>query len=329
MILVGNDGRTGPARAMLDRARADGLDGVLFRSPVLLSEALDPGELRDAVAYADDQGLYLELGAGWICPYDFERAPTTIAAGDGDYRRGFERLLRACALVERRELLAFIGTSSSRTRADVPWETQLAAARAFALEVAPLLRDLSVRLNLETHVDATTFEMARLIEEVGPDVLGVTLDTGNLLTRCEHPTRGVERIAPYVHQMHAKDAILFFDERGMVRQPRPCGQGVIDFRTILGLVLQHNPRINLTLEDHKGRSPIPIFEPDWLGLQPELLPAELASIVELAARSERRIAAGEIPAPEAYDAIPYEDQRSERLTASSNYLRMLCRDLGY
>jgi hypothetical protein len=36
---------------------------------------------------------------------------------------------------------------------------------------------------------------------------------------------------------------------------------------------------------------------------------------------ETRIAGGEIPEPAAYDAIPYQDQRSERLTASSSYLR--------
>ena len=136
----------------------------------------------------------------------------------------------------------------------MPWPTQLAAARDFARAVAPLLRDLGVRLNLETHVDATTHELAGLIEEVGPDVLGVTLDTANLLTRAEHPTAGVERIAPYVHQMHAKDAILFFDERGLVRQPRPCGQGVVDFPAILAMVFRHDPAREPHARGPQGRA---------------------------------------------------------------------------
>src|SRR5262249_21392817 len=153
------------------------------------------------------------------------------------------------------------------------------------------------------------------------EVLGVTLDTANLLTRAEDPTMGAQRVAPYVHQMHAKDAILFFDERGLVRQPRPCGQGVVDFAAILGLLFRHNPELNLTLEDHKARAPIPIFEPAWLALQPELTPVELASIVELAQRCESRIAGRQIPDPDAYDAVPYEQQRAERLRASSTYLR--------
>ena len=38
-------------------------------------------------------------------------------------------------------------------------------------------------------------------------------------------------------------------------------------------------------------------------------------------------ARGEIPEPAAYDAIPYELQRSERLSASSSYLRDVCRSL--
>jgi sugar phosphate isomerase/epimerase len=320
-VPVGIDGREGPAAAALERARRDGLDGVLFRTPFLLSPTLDPGELRAAADDADEQGLYLELGAGWICPYDFERAPATLAAGDGDYRRGFERVVRACASIDRRELLSFIGTSASRTRTDVAWERQLAAAREFALSVAPLLRDLGVRLNLETHVDATTFELVRLIEEVGPDVLGVTLDTANLLTRCEHPTAGAERVAPYVHPVHAKDAIVFFDDRGLVRQPRPCGQGVVDWTAILPLLFRHDPNLRLTLEDHQGRSAIPIFEPDWLRLQPELGPLELAAIVELARGCERRIASGEIAGPDAYDAVPYAEQRAGRRGGSAAHLR--------
>ena len=320
-VRVGIDGRTGPAREALDKASADGLDGVLFRLPFLLSETLDPGELRAAVDYADERGLYLELGAGWICPWDFQRAPATLAAGDGDYRKGFEKVVRACASIDRRELLSFIGMSTSRTRTDVPWETQLAGARAFALDVAPMLRDLGVRLNLETHVDATTFELARLIEEVGPDVLGVTLDTGNLLSRAEHPTWGVERIAPYVRQMHAKDAVLYFDDRGLVRQPRPCGQGVIDWPAILTILKKSSPDLNLTLEDHKGHTPIPIFEPAWLALQPEMTTIELAALVKLAHDCELAIASGRFPEPVAYHAILYEEQRAERLYASSKYLR--------
>src|SRR5437870_13589622 len=120
--------------------------------------------------------------------------------------------------------------------------------------------------------------------------------------------------------MHAKDAILFFDERGLVRQPRPCGQGVVDFPAVLEMLFRHDPRVNLTLEDHTGRAPIPIFEPAWLALQPELTPVELASLVELARRCETRIAGREIPDPELYDAVPYEQQRAGRLRASSTYL---------
>src|SRR5512135_1732166 len=45
---------------------------------------------------------------------------------------------------------------------------------------APVLRDLQLPANLETHGDETAFEAIRLIEEIGADVVGVTFDPGNL-----------------------------------------------------------------------------------------------------------------------------------------------------
>ena len=42
--------------------------------------------------------------------------------------------------------------------------------------LSPLLKDLGLRANVETHGDETSFELIRMIEEIGPDILGVTLD---------------------------------------------------------------------------------------------------------------------------------------------------------
>jgi sugar phosphate isomerase/epimerase len=36
----------------------------------------------------------------------------------------------------------------------------------------------------------------RLVEHIGPEVLGITFDTGNVLARCEDPVAAARRVAP-------------------------------------------------------------------------------------------------------------------------------------
>jgi len=62
---------------------------------------------------------------------------------------------------------------------------------------------------VETHEEITSFEVARLAEAVGPDVVGVTFDTANVLARAENPMAAARRLAPYTHLSHAKDGILY------------------------------------------------------------------------------------------------------------------------
>jgi sugar phosphate isomerase/epimerase len=120
--------------------------------------------------------------------------------------------VEACVALGRTDLHVVTGTYADRFRADVPWAAQLAAIRDFLGEVAPMLADLGVRLDVETHEETTTVELLRLIEEFGPDRIGLTFDTGNVIVQGEDPVTVSRTIAPYVRQTHVKDAVLFFDE---------------------------------------------------------------------------------------------------------------------
>src|SRR5262245_62160906 len=241
---VGVDGRKLPrpndedGLRSLDLCRALGLEGIFFRTVLDMSPRLDPVELREIRAHADELGLYLEAGLGKVNPYALAEAPEIRAAGDGDTRRGFERMMRACAEIDCREL--WVATANykaqyrgnlayDRFRTDVTWTEQLRAAESFLKLLAPFARELGLHMNLETHEEITSFEVVRLVESVGPDVMGVTFDVGNVVQRGESPARAAERVAPYVRQTHMKDVALSFVSDGIQRQPRPCGLGAIDF----------------------------------------------------------------------------------------------------
>ena len=344
---VGVDGRKipeaaerGPLRS-LDHAKELGMEGLFFRTVLEMSPTLDPGELSAIRAHADALGLYLETGLGKVNPYATPETPELRRVGDGDIRLGFERMMRACAAIDCREL--WVGTANykleyygywcyDRFRTDAPWPDQLAATERFLRTLAPVARDLGIHLNLETHEEITSFEVVRLVEAVGPDVLGIVFDTANVLQRGEHPVAAARRVAPYVRQTHIKDTLLFFAADGVQRQVRPCGQGAVDFRAILPILAAAWPHLTLSIENPTSMLPlqtIQIFDPVWLAAHPDLTLEEYASYIRLVRDCEGRVARGEITDPMAYQALPFGYWEAvSYIRESAAHLRALIAELG-
>lgn len=312
------------APAQLEQAAEHGLDGLFFRTMLHMTPTLDPGVLREAREVADAHGMYLESGLGKINPYGLAEAPEIRAVGDGDTVLGFRRMMEAAAAIGITEL--WVATANykpyggrfayDRFRTDAPWADQLAASAKLAGVLAPIARDLGLHLNAETHEEITSFELVRLVEQVGPDVMGITYDTANPLQRAEHPALTAQRLAPYVRQTHIKDAALFFDPHGVRYQMRPNGQGVVDLQWILPELDRHNPGLHLSLEiadaRPEGGTPlisttratgIALYDPEWIAGHPDLEVGEMAQWLSLVQSCEDRVQAGEIPGP-----VEYEDR---------------------
>jgi sugar phosphate isomerase/epimerase len=276
----------------------------------------DPGAMREIREQADRLGLYSHISVPSPNPH---RAPGPVSERC-DLIRGQIEQAAECGW---HELATSLGGPDDRYQSPVAWATQLADSADLLRSLAPVLRDCGSRIDLEDHGEATTFEIVRLVESVGPDVLGVCLDTANVLCFGEDPVAAAERVAPYVHLTHAKDAILFLTDEGACRQGRPPGQGVCDWERILPVLGRHKLDLPLSIEDHKWLFDVPVFTSEWHAEQADLSRAELAEFVRLAWDGQRRIADGELPAPEAYEAIPYTDQLAERLAFGRDYLNGL------
>jgi sugar phosphate isomerase/epimerase len=320
-----------------ERAKAFGFSGMYYKSPQYISRNLDPERLRAARQYANELGLYLEFGLGRVNPYNTSEAPEVWLLGGGDYRLSMEKLIEAAARADCHEL---VGVTAGwkynhtgyfhfdRFRTDVSWEDQLLATQKFLTILAPVLRNYGSRVNLETHEEITSFEIIRIIEAVGEDVVGVAFDTANILSRGEDPIAAAKRVAPFCHQTHAKDAILFFSEKGVTRQVKPCGDGIVNWREILPILYPDNPALNLTIEDHKGYQMIDLFDDAWRSFHPDLNMAEMGELIRLARSCEEKILRGEIEKVEEYEAIPYKGQMANRLKTSMDYLNGLIKELN-
>ena len=182
----------------------------------------------------------------------------------------------------------------------------------------PILVDCGIRIDLENHEDLTSYELIRLVDRIGPQFLGITLDVANLTVMGEAPVEGSLRLSPCVHLAHVKDIFLIPTEKGLMRQMRPAGEGVIDWETILPSVYGFDPNTRLLVEDHKGQIQIDIHDQQWRNHYPELDEKEIATLLGLAEKSQQRVDRGEIEAPEIYESIPYLDQRVQRLTKRSS-----------
>lgn len=315
--------RRGPL-ASLDHARSYGMSGIFFSTLLDMSPALDRGELAEIRQHADALGMYLEGGLGKINPYCSAEVPELRAIGGGDIVAGLYRIMEAAAAIDCRELWVCLSSfkpqysgrfANDRFRTDVTWAEQLAASERLLHRLAPIARDLGIHLNLETHDEVTSFELVRLTESVGPDVLGIVFDTANILQRGEHPVHAANRIAPYVRQTHMKDAYVAHAPGGFDFQTRPLGEGLVDFRAILPLLAAANPALNLSIEpaascEDRPRRPVPrqciqLDDPVWRAAHPDLTPEEVEAYVALVRAYEARIAAGEAADWESYERSHY------------------------
>jgi hypothetical protein len=187
-----------------------------------------------------------------------------------------------------------------RFRTDVDWADQLAETEKFLKKLAPIARDLGIHINLETHEEITSFELVRLVEAVGSDVLGVVFDTQNVLQRVEHPVWAARRLAPYVRQTHLKDGIAVSGPGGLASQVRDFGTGMIDFAEIIPILAAENPRLNLSLENQDMRDgPLnvhPVIEidnADFLAGHPDLSIEERDAFMDLVQSFDGLISRGE------------------------------------
>jgi sugar phosphate isomerase/epimerase len=310
--------------ASLDFVHERGLAGLFFPTMLDMSPTLDRGELAAIRAKADELGLYLEGGVGKINPYCSAEAPEYRAIGGGDIICGFTRMIEAAAAIGCRELWVSPGNfkaeypgrlANDRFRTDVTWQEQLRGIETVLTKLAPAARANDVHLNMETHDEITSFEILRLIEAVGEDCVGVVFDTANGLQRGEHPVFAARRLAPHIRQTHIKDAYVARAPGGLDFQTRPCGEGIVDFGAILPILAAVNPDLNLSLEIAQSvedkprranpRQCIEIDDPSWRAAHPDLTGEERDAYLAMIDAYAMRIAAGDVPNWEEYEAAHY------------------------
>jgi hypothetical protein len=168
----------------------------------------------------------------------------------------------------------------------VPFEQRLDGVARAIRAVVPLIEETGIRPAIENHGDTTARELAAFVKEIGPEYVGVCLDTGNPTVLAEDPALTTEVLAPYTLMSHFRDNLVWAVEDGAMTQWVPMGAGNTDLPRIAALMKEHAPGTSFTLEliTAGPPKPVPYLDPDaelWRKY-PHTLASDFARFVALA-----------------------------------------------
>jgi sugar phosphate isomerase/epimerase len=264
-----------------------------------------------------------------INPYKADQ--NLLQDGNGDLAQGLRRHLEMISDVSigSRAVRFFIGGPGDRMRGGVPWRQQIDDTIVVAKSVAPILRDLNLKLALENHADVSTHEAIEIVSKIGADVSGICFDTGNTMVAIEEPLAATKRAAPFAVATHLKDGILAFGDDGLVLSPRPVGQGILPVAEILQVLYNANPNVALSIEDYGMLLAVPIFDSEYVSSFAEVSPLELAQLVRLAWACQQSISEGNLASPAAVERVPWSVRAKQRLEDSARFVSAVVDQLNF
>ena len=115
--------------------------------------------------------------------------------------------------------------------------------RRFRQELDPSSR---FRLTVEQHEDLTSSEMVQLVETVDDPRITLLFDTTNMITAGERPIHALAVQAPWVTEVHIKDARILPDRGGWAQICCCTGTGDIPLARLLAELLllgEHEPQV--------------------------------------------------------------------------------------
>ncbi|MDZ4797601.1 MAG: sugar phosphate isomerase/epimerase family protein [Bryobacteraceae bacterium] len=208
----------------LDYFQAIGIEAAQFNAGTLGIPAgapIDKNELKKIRDYAASKGVALVSFSGSSI------SPTTASFDkkSGTAEDHIARGLKIAKILGASAMRVVLG--SFRDRPEIA--THLASMKQVLKNTRSQIRDSGIRLAIENHnADLTAREIKALIEEVGHDILGVCLDSGNPLVTMEDPHLTLELLGPYALTSHVRDTAVWRVPEGVAARWVTMGQGNVD-----------------------------------------------------------------------------------------------------
>jgi hypothetical protein len=157
--------------------------------------------------------------------------------------------------------------------------------------------DSGTKIAIENHAgDMQARELKSLVEQAGPDFVGVCLDSGNPLWTIENPHLTLDTLAPYVLTSHVRDSAVWRTERGAAVSWTRMGEGNVDIEAYLRDYIRKCPGRALSLEVIvTGPRSFNYLDPSFWDLYRKTPAWEFAQFVALAEKGTTRTAPTPLP----------------------------------
>lgn len=247
--------------AQLDEAASLGASALLLGSVREASPTLDDGELAEVRGEAERRQIAVEAGFGPVHPRRLDRSEAAS-------------LLRAGETLGVRAFHVVFGLMEDRLTKDPTWSETLAGA-------VPGLRELFDQMSaapvFRTHEEMTTFELVNLLEDIGNPEVRVGYSPVNVVTRLEDPWAAFQRVKSLIRTVFIDDTWIVRTPQGLARRLCRMGEGSVPWEAIISS-LAESPATVYTVDIHRAEFDMPLFDEEWLALQPDLTVAELVSL---------------------------------------------------
>lgn len=210
-------------------------------------EALAPDNLKRVREKADELKIDLEIGMRSLCPssVDFanaQRNDPTLGTADEQ----IARMLIAAKAVRSPIVRCVQGVGQDR---QTGIETHMADMVKVLKANRSRILDSGIKLAIENHAgDMQGRELQQVIEQAGPDIVGVCLDSGNPFWANESPHVTLDHLAPYTLTSHMRDSYVFNSPQGIASTWTRMGDGNMGMEDYIRKYVQRCPGKAVSLE---------------------------------------------------------------------------------
>ncbi|MCI0629257.1 MAG: sugar phosphate isomerase/epimerase [Phycisphaerales bacterium] len=114
--------------------------------------------------------------------------------------------------------------------------------------VAEVFAHYKVDVALETGQESAD-TLAQVLDDLAYPNVGVNFDPANMIRfRTGHPVQSLRRLAPYIRQVHIRDAVIISPTAESCGQEVPAGEGAIDWDAFFQAALDLHPPVQFVIE---------------------------------------------------------------------------------
>lgn len=269
------------ANQLLDYAAEQKVTAILF-SDLDVYESHEASYLKDLSQKAKDLGIKIFAGTGGICP-----SAHRFSDKWGDAPTMLSLTLKIAKALDAPVARCYQGFGEDRRSPG-----GIAARNEDTLKVLaavkPLALDLGVKIAIENHAgDMQGWELARLIEQAGPEFVGATIDPGNATWTLEDPMDNLEALGLHILCSGIRNSMIWETEEGAQVAWTSPGEGLTDMKAYAKRFFELAPDAPFILETISGFSrPFPYLQPEfWKGYE-EIPAKNFAAFVALAKKGK-------------------------------------------